>query len=1507
VDVAAGTYNEHNITINKSLTVTGDPGDASPGAGVNAPVVDGQDLYTDAFLIANGTSGVTIQGFEICHYVNHGGGGEGNAVQAWVASTSNITVADNYMHDLGWNGVLVGNDGAIGDHSYWTVARNILSNFGTGVFDWAGYGMELTNTSHGVIEDNIITAGALKPGSGILVTARRPSEVDMTIRRNEISGEFDYYGVAVYAWNGEASNASLSGLIIENNSLDISGPCTYALSVRDIGGAVTDVAITGNKLVKAGGPGLRSTTAQTINASGNWWGSNVEATVVAAVNGSVDFTPYLHSGSDTAPGTPGFQGDYHALDVTTLGSQTGLVSRIQEGINMLAGSALYLAPGPYTGPVVISAADTLLGPNAGIDPCTGSRAAEAIITSTDPNGTIQVASNNVMLSGLKITGGVYGILVMDAYTGLRVTNNIIDGTSADGINLWKSAGSLVDYNQILNCTYGIGGGSDDASAPTSAIIEYNCISNTRLGITGYHNGSTIRYNSVSSFTLAPPAAGISGQLLNTIIRKNTVTGYTQGAGVSFQPYGVRPNSSNVLVDSNTVTGNGAGVYMIDPVTGLQVRANKFSNPINATDVNTSIYDANCWSDFSSNGGFPTQYNVPAGSNVDFNPNPNSCGDVDFLVTSLYMGCEAACIGDTLYLTFNQVGYLAGQILVQMPSQLDANWAAGTDYHSVMPGTNVSPNLVFAAGRRSAGYQLEINVQWQPPYSDGDGSKYIACIPIKNVSGTHGQSFTISGTTSTFYDGSGPHVNAFFLGTALVRIDCEDPVTSLTYTTPLTCSAFGAAAQLEGKITASVLRGTTPANSQLSEAYVEVNGNAGQRISLFASLLPGDYSNTSFPNAGDAITIFGWLNEGCNNLVLHGFDAECNEGISLTLQVIKDTAPPTLTVILTPPSGCFSDNPSSPTYGGTTLDEALDITTVLGTPPCIATTGTLAISYLAATSTLPLDVTLYPTDNTEALALWNWIKLQVPGANGGNYTFGVKAEDCAGNYDTDNFTICIDLSIPSNVVTYFNARPTHLGVWLKWTWDYNLLPSNAVAMEVWRSPLEAGDYPTYPAPNPARWQTLTNATYYPVSYPPAGWTMVAHQNGPSNNSAVYPGTHPTTIGADPAYWLDAIGTDTTGTLRDIYRYVTFVEDAGGNWSMVASYTLNKDADRSTNYWLGDYVPFDTPGSLVYGRVNSEDLGALSANYFTVVQPAWNYLDVGPENHENGYGKGIPTPDGSVNFFDLVPFSYNYGIVAPVGTQGEYRVVEPSSSGHSIGELDAQPVVSVTRTNENLLSVGDEFTVIVKLVGNTNHSVKIVEAELTYDTEVFELVSVSEGSVDVVDGVPFTRARAIEGRSGIIGAVAGACGEQAVLEGDVTLATITFIWKSDRTAGAQLELTTVNMADVMGTIFEGSGNTLSLNAEGTIPTRFALYQNYPNPFNPTTQIRFDLKADVDVRLVIFNVLGQEVQTLIAATMPAGAHHITWDGMDNSGQLVGSGLYIYRITAGTFVDQKKMLLTR
>ena len=94
---------------------------------------------------------------------------------------------------------------------------------------------------------------------------------------------------------------------------------------------------------------------------------------------------------------------------------------------------------------------------------------------------------------------------------------------------------------------------------------------------------------------------------------------------------------------------------------------------------------------------------------------------------------------------------------------------------------------------------------------------------------------------------------------------------------------------------------------------------------------------------------------------------------------------------------------------------------------------------------------------------------------------------------------------------------------------------------------------------------------------------------------------------------------------------------------------------------------------------------------------------------------------------------------------------------------------------------------------------------------------------------------------------------------------------------------------------------------VPEEFELQQNYPNPFNAGTEIRFAMPEEGHVRLDVYNLLGKKIRTLVDEDRKAGRYNAHWDGADANGKTVSSGLYVYRLEAGSFTDQKSMVFVK
>lgn len=134
------------------------------------------------------------------------------------------------------------------------------------------------------------------------------------------------------------------------------------------------------------------------------------------------------------------------------------------------------------------------------------------------------------------------------------------------------------------------------------------------------------------------------------------------------------------------------------------------------------------------------------------------------------------------------------------------------------------------------------------------------------------------------------------------------------------------------------------------------------------------------------------------------------------------------------------------------------------------------------------------------------------------------------------------------------------------------------------------------------------------------------------------------------------------------------------------------------------------------------------------------------------------------------------------------------------------------------------------------------------------------------------------------------------------------------------------DVLRIEYEGDGEIRLLNAiavdtrsnemsvsistskrELTLPESYSLSQNIPNPFNPETMISYSLRSASQVKLIVYNVTGQEVATLVDEYKPAGSHTVRWRGLSDSGTQAASGIYLYRLEANDFSETKKMLLLK
>jgi len=252
---------------------------------------------------------------------------------------------------------------------------------------------------------------------------------------------------------------------------------------------------------------------------------------------------------------------------------------IQEAIDAASdGDTIVVAAGLYEENVVIDKSLTLKGAQAGVDARTRS-GPETIIEPDEGTGIkiIGAADHVVEIDGLTVQNAEHGISSPEPVMAADITVK-----NVRALNLVKFAISMaytmeatVEYCYVEGAQYGINAGALEPFPPTVATFRNNETVNVEFGISGYLEDSFIEDNSVRDF--ATGGVGISGQFLNTEIKNNTVTGYVEGGGLSFESHYGRELCENVNVEGNTFTGNNLGIYVFDTQTTLTEITVNFNN------------------------------------------------------------------------------------------------------------------------------------------------------------------------------------------------------------------------------------------------------------------------------------------------------------------------------------------------------------------------------------------------------------------------------------------------------------------------------------------------------------------------------------------------------------------------------------------------------------------------------------------------------------------------------------------------------------------------------------------------------------------------------------------------------------------------------------------------------------------------------------------------------------------------------------------------------------------
>jgi hypothetical protein len=527
-----------------------------------------------------------------------------NGIQVYGAMID-ATVTGNTINGFGWMGAL--NNVATGmllyDHNSTTATDNVLTDCQEGIVAYYG---DLVAQRNLVQVDNVNTNPGVSAPDGIYILTDaakaasqrtpspfsegksdgRPAKAAITV--SLLNNEFTCTsptktGTVGIAFDGEGDIA----ITAHNNYIK---DFDDGIAVYDGAYSVLDLkqnGLSGNTVA------VRSAVTGMVDASGSWLGASAPATVAAMIVGNVDITPWLASGTDTN-GALGFQGDFSGLYVEDASPQFGVVGRIREGLDLVSGSTVNLAPGTYDEAINLNAMVNLIGAGSGIDPLTNS-----IITNIGHVVTISAsgvsAAAPLLIKDLRIVpqAVAYAINLGDGQGFLKLDNVVAYGNLAtNGLKLASTA-TFHDLD-VVNCAFDhhSSGWYNDKLSPwtsnfTNITVANTSFSNNKLkglyveklqdatftNCTFSGNGTDPTY-AFGAGVDANLKAGTYSNLnfINCTVTNNAL-GAKEGVGLTIKGRGTGSDSysanpafvDDVVIQGGTYTGNERGIRFGEPL------------------------------------------------------------------------------------------------------------------------------------------------------------------------------------------------------------------------------------------------------------------------------------------------------------------------------------------------------------------------------------------------------------------------------------------------------------------------------------------------------------------------------------------------------------------------------------------------------------------------------------------------------------------------------------------------------------------------------------------------------------------------------------------------------------------------------------------------------------------------------------------------------------------------------------------------------------------------------
>lgn len=463
-------------------------------------------------------------------------------------------------------------------------------------------------------------------------------------------------------------------------------------------------------------------------------------------------------------------------------------------------------------------------------------------------------------------------------------------------------------------------------------------------------------------------------------------------------------------------------------------------------------------------------------------------------------------------------------------------------------------------------------------------------------------------------------------------------------------------------------------------------------------------------------------------------------------------------------------------------------------------------------------------------------------------------------------------------------------------------------------------------------------------------QIAHYNARHNVvSGCYVGTDVTST-MDLGNWFSGIILY-NGAKKNVIGGKTAAERnviSGNDWSGVEIQAWDADS----NIVIGNYIGTDATGSIDLGNfyhgVNIWS-GAQGNTIGGATPGEGNLISA---NDQNGIGIAGPATDYNIvignyigtNWDGTLPLPNTYhGIV--VGSRTKHTTVGGTAVGEgNLVSFNEDVGIAVVRSTDNIISgnyIGTDPTGVLMLgnkvcgislewgshnntigpgniIANNSYGIRVehdttlantITKNFITNNEFLGIENIDGGNTElqppIISAVTSTSVSGTTLPNSTVEIFSDEDDEGELFEGQILSdAAGNFSWMGIPT-GPNI---TATVTDAVGNTSEFSQPYLTdiydVKTKNK-PAKFALHQNYPNPFNPQTQIDYELPEAAKTEIKIFNISGQKIKTIIDYFQSAGFHSVTWDGFDEQGCNVTSGIYIYQIQAGEFIKSRKMVM--